>query len=88
MPWRRKQQPTPEFSPGESRDGGAWWATVRGVVKSRTRLTDGAHRRARAFSGPFLTQVLPERGVEFAVLYAALYLGQDDGYTGEQICLI
>ena len=37
-------QPTPVFLPGESQysclenpmDGGAWWATVRGVAKSRT----------------------------------------------------
>ena len=24
-------------------DGGAWWATVHGVVKSRTRLSDFTH---------------------------------------------
>ena len=26
--------------PGKSMDGGAWWAAVHGVVKSRTRLSD------------------------------------------------
>ena len=26
-----------------SMDGGAWWATVHGVAKSRTRLSDFAH---------------------------------------------
>ena len=36
--WRRKWQPTPAFLPGESRDGGAWWAAVSGVAQSRTRL--------------------------------------------------
>ena len=38
MHWRRKWQPTPVFLPGESRDGGAWWATVYGIAQSRTRL--------------------------------------------------
>ena len=37
MHWRRKWQPTPLFLPGESRDGGAWWAAVYGVAQSRTR---------------------------------------------------
>ena len=36
--WRRKWPPTPVFLPGESRDGGAWWAAVSGVTQSRTRL--------------------------------------------------
>ena len=38
MHWRRKWQPPPVFLPGESRDGGAWWAAVYGVAQSRTRL--------------------------------------------------
>jgi len=38
MHWRRKWQPTPVFLPGESRDGGAWWAAVYGVAQSWTRL--------------------------------------------------
>ena len=33
-----KWQPTPVFLPGESQDGGAWWAAVCGVAQSRTRL--------------------------------------------------
>ena len=33
---RRKWQPTPVFVPGESRDGGAWWAAVYGVTQSQT----------------------------------------------------
>ena len=36
--WRRKWQPTPVFLPGESQDGGAWWAAIYGVAQSRTRL--------------------------------------------------
>ena len=39
-PWRRKQQPTPVLMPGKSHDGGAWPATVQGVAKSRTQLSD------------------------------------------------
>ena len=38
MHWRRKWQSTPVFLPGESRDGGAWWAAVSGVAQSRTWL--------------------------------------------------
>ena len=40
IPWRRTWQPTPVFLPGKSMDGGAWWATVHGVAKSQTRLSD------------------------------------------------
>ena len=38
MHWRRKWQPTPVFLPGESPDGGTWWAAVYGVTQSRTQL--------------------------------------------------
>ena len=38
MPWRRQWQPTPVFLPGESQDGGAWWATVCGVTQTWIRL--------------------------------------------------
>ena len=38
MLWRRKWQPTPLFLPGESKDGGAWWAAVYGVTQSQIRL--------------------------------------------------
>ena len=48
MHWRRKWQPTPVFLPGESRDGGAWWAAVHGVAQSRTRL-----KRLSSSSIPF-----------------------------------
>ena len=36
--WRRKWQPTPVSLPGESRDGGAWWAGIYGVTQSQTQL--------------------------------------------------
>ena len=35
IPWRRKQQLTPVFLPGEFH-GGAWLATVRGVAELNT----------------------------------------------------
>ena len=38
--WRREWLPTPVFLPGKSMDRGAWWATVLGVPKSRTWLSD------------------------------------------------
>ena len=37
---RRQWHPTPVLLPGKSMDGGAWWAPVHGVAKSRTRLSD------------------------------------------------
>ena len=36
----RRWHPTPVLLPGKSMDGGAWWAAVHGVSKSRTRLSD------------------------------------------------
>ena len=38
--WRRRWRPTPVLVPAKSMDGGAWWAAVHGVSKSRTRLSD------------------------------------------------
>ena len=38
MHWRRKWQPIPVFLPGESKEGGAWWAAIYGVPQSQTRL--------------------------------------------------
>ena len=40
IPWRRKWQPTVVFLLEHSVDRGAWWATVHGVTKSRTQLSD------------------------------------------------
>jgi len=36
--WRRAWQLTPVFSPGESTDRGAWWATIYRVTKNWTWL--------------------------------------------------
>ena len=38
--WRRQWHPTPVLLTGNPMDGGAWWAAVHGVAKSRTRLRD------------------------------------------------
>ena len=43
IPWRREWQPTPVFLPGESHGRGAWCATVHGVTKSQTQLSDNTH---------------------------------------------
>ena len=40
LPWRRKWHPTPVFFPGNPMDGEAWWATVHGVAKSWTELSN------------------------------------------------
>ena len=40
IPWRRKWQPTPVFLPGKSHGQGAWGATVDGIAKGQTWLTN------------------------------------------------
>ena len=44
IPWRNKWQSTPYSCLENSKDRGAWWATVHGVAhgvaKSQTRLSD------------------------------------------------
>ena len=40
IPWRRVWQPTPVFLPGESPWTEKPWATVHGVTKSQTQLSD------------------------------------------------
>ena len=40
IPWRRALQPTPVFLVGNPMDRGAWQATVHGVTKDRTQLSD------------------------------------------------
>ena len=39
-PGGRKQQPTPVFLPENPMSRGAWQATVHGVTKSQTRMSD------------------------------------------------
>ena len=53
MHWRRKWQPTPVFLPGESQDGGAWWAAIYGVAQSRTWMK-------RLSSSKFFMAFLPK----------------------------
>ena len=38
--WRREWQPIPLFLPENFMHSGAWWATVHGVTKSQTLLSD------------------------------------------------
>ena len=40
LPWKRKWQPIPVFCLENSINRGAWRAALRGVAKSRTRLSD------------------------------------------------
>ena len=40
IPWRRKWQPLLYSCLGNPMDKGAWWATVHGVTKSQTQLSD------------------------------------------------
>ena len=57
IPWRRAWQPTPVFLPGESHRG-SWWATVRRVTKSRTRLKQLTHTHTHAHAHHLLCSVL------------------------------
>ena len=38
IPWRRAEQPTPVFLPGESMNRGVWGTIVHGVTKTWTPL--------------------------------------------------
>ena len=40
IPWRREWQPIQYSCLENSTDRGAWWATVHGVTKSWTQLSD------------------------------------------------
>ena len=40
IPRRREWQPTPVFFLENPTDRGAWWATVHGVAKSQTQLSN------------------------------------------------
>ena len=40
IPWKRKWKPFAVFCLGNPMDKGAWQATIHGVAKSRTRLSD------------------------------------------------
>ena len=43
FPWRRNGNPLQYSCLENPMGGGAWWATVHGVTKSRTRLSDFNH---------------------------------------------
>ena len=46
-----------------SMDRGAWWATVHGVAKSQTRMSDSHHTQFSCEVGQSLDPVPPARGV-------------------------
>ena len=46
MPWRRKRNTLQYSLLKNSKDRGAWWATVHAVTKSQTRLSDWATEHA------------------------------------------
>ena len=51
MPWRRKWQPTPVSLPGKFHGQRSLEATVRGVAKSQTRLSNFPHSEAVVLYG-------------------------------------
>ena len=68
--------PTPVFLPGNPMGGGAWWAVVHGVPKSRTRLSDftftfpfPALEKEMAASPVFLPGESQGRGAWWAAVY-------------------
>ena len=51
FPWLRAWQPTPVFLPSPvPMDRGGWWATVLGVAKGQTRLSDEAQYHTATYS--------------------------------------
>ena len=63
IPWRRKWEPTPVFMPGKSYGPRSLWATVPGVTKSRTQLSDFASLHFMLERASLITQLvknLPE----------------------------
>ena len=50
-------------------DGGAWWATVHGVAKSQTRLSDFTSLRASDAIGTFSTYIYI-----YIYIYIKLYI--------------
>ena len=55
--------PTPVLLPGNPMDGGAWWATVHGVAKSWTWLSDFTHFHWLLGWFPFMSLCLGRRDV-------------------------
>ena len=76
IPRRREQLPTPVLWPGESHRRGAWQATVRGVAKNQTQLSDfHFHCHTICFSMSF-----PNHLVEgFVFFLYSLFLLQGSG---------
>ena len=69
MHWRRKWQPTPAFLPGESRDGGAWWAAIYGVAQSWTRLK----RLSSSSSSIYLQKACSWMFAQFLFLWVSFF---------------
>ena len=42
-PLEKEMSTHSSFLPGNFMDRGAWWATIQGVTKSQTRLSDQSH---------------------------------------------
>ena len=55
--WRKALQPTPVFLPGKSHGQGSWQATVHGVTKSWTLLSDWALTQVSLFILTILNDV-------------------------------
>ena len=62
IPWGRKWQPTPVFLPGKSMDR-AWWATVHGVAKGWTQLSNWT-TRSEWPSSKHLQKIKARKGAE------------------------
>ena len=66
IPCRKKWQPTPVFSPGESHGRRAWWATVHRVAKSQTRMS--AHTHLQDWNPASASSLLSRLGFVFALI--------------------
>ena len=57
MHWRRKWQPTPVFLPGESQDGGAWWAASMGSQSQTRRKRLSSSSSSTTFTWHYLIKI-------------------------------
>ena len=76
LQYKIQWHPTPILLPGNPMDGGAWWATVHGVEKSRTQLSDftftfhfPAPEKEMATHSSMLAWRIPGMGAWWAAVY-------------------
>ena len=63
IPWKGNDYPTPVFLPGDPHGQRAWQATIHGLTKSQTQLSNNTftfHSRTNSCEGPNLQYFRPQ----------------------------